>query len=74
MNDLIQKGFIPFGFKFTHLEIAKFFIEQNDYFTVNCVRDRSGKPTAALIMPQKVRHYLGHFLWKEKESMITHLN
>ena len=47
MNDLIQKGFIPFGFKFTHLEIAKFFIEQNDYFTVNCVRDRSGKPTAA---------------------------
>jgi hypothetical protein len=25
-------------------------------------------------MPQKVRHYLGHFLWKEKSSMITHLN
>jgi hypothetical protein len=25
-------------------------------------------------MPQKVRHYLGHFLWKEKLSMITHLN
>ena len=27
-----------------------------------------------LDMPQKVRHYLGHFLWKEKLSMITHLN
>ena len=25
-------------------------------------------------MPQKVRHYLGHFLWKEKLNMITHLN
>ena len=25
-------------------------------------------------MPQKVRHYLGHFLWKEKLSMVTHLN
>ncbi len=24
-------------------------------------------------MPQKVRRYLGHFLWKEKLSMITHL-
>jgi len=22
-------------------------------------------------MPQKVKHYLGHFLWKEKLSMIT---
>lgn len=22
-------------------------------------------------LPQKVRHYLGHFLWKEKLSMIT---
>jgi len=25
-------------------------------------------------MPQKVRHYLGHFLWKEKLNMIAHLN
>lgn len=25
-------------------------------------------------MPQKVRHYLGHFLWKEKQSMTMHLN
>ncbi len=25
-------------------------------------------------MPQKVRHYLGHFLWKEKLSVIMHLN
>ena len=24
--------------------------------------------------PQKVRHYLGVFLWKEKSSMIMHLN
>ena len=27
-----------------------------------------------LDMPQKVRHYLGHFLWKEKLSMIMHLS
>ena len=31
------------------------------------------KPTL-LNMPQKVRHYLGHFLWKEEGSMITHSN
>ncbi len=24
--------------------------------------------------PQKVRHYLGVFLWKEKSDMIMHLN
>ena len=24
--------------------------------------------------PQKVRHYLGVFLWKEKSSMIMHLS
>ena len=47
MNDLIQKGFILFGYKFTYLEIVKVIYEkQNVYFSVNCVRDRSGKPTA----------------------------
>jgi hypothetical protein len=31
-------------------------------------------PSKKLDCPQKVRHYLGVFLWKEKSSMITHLN
>ncbi|WPO78616.1 BON domain-containing protein [Flavobacterium sp. KACC 22761] len=33
---------------------------------------KSQLPT--LNMPQKVRHYSGHFLWKEKQSMTMHLD
>jgi hypothetical protein len=30
--------------------------------------------TNIMNMPQKVKHYLGRFLWKENLSMIMHLN
>jgi hypothetical protein len=38
------------------------------------ILDRANEKGMVVDCPQKVRHYLGVFLWKEKSSMITHLN
>ncbi len=51
-------------------------VKQNSskWINENNLTKRKFEWQEGLDCPQKVRHYLGVFLWKEKSSMIMHLN
>jgi hypothetical protein len=75
MRNLKQNGFVIWETKQILLQLLNSQLQYNFFsMPVPFFKIVKTKKRSFLDCPQKVRHYLGAFLWKEKLSMITHSN